>query len=151
MKKEENEDEEVEEIFKNEICLMKRLKHKNIINLKFSEVDGKLEKNGKIMRTSYLVLEYAPNGDLFDYLKHTGKFDQTLSRFFFNQLLDGVSYLHSQAIIHRDLKTENLLLDRHFTLKICDFGYGTTETLNDRQRIGTEGYLYYKLNFYVLL
>lgn len=40
----------------------------------------------------------------------------------FKQLLDGLSYIHSQNIIHRDIKPENILFDENFTLKICDFG-----------------------------
>lgn len=44
---------------------------------------------------------------------------------FFNQLMDGVNYLHSRGVAHRDLKPENLLLDEHDNLKISDFGMAT--------------------------
>lgn len=47
------------------------------------------------------------------------------ARQFFNQLMDGVNYLHSKGVAHRDLKPENLLLDEHDNLKISDFGMAT--------------------------
>lgn len=47
------------------------------------------------------------------------------ARRFFNQLLNGVNYLHSKGVAHRDLKPENLLLDDHDHLKISDFGMAT--------------------------
>lgn len=47
------------------------------------------------------------------------------ARRFFNQLMDGVNYLHGKGVAHRDLKPENLLLDEHDNLKISDFGMAT--------------------------
>lgn len=47
------------------------------------------------------------------------------ARRFFNQLMDGINYLHSKGVAHRDLKPENLLLDEHDELKISDFGMAT--------------------------
>lgn len=47
------------------------------------------------------------------------------ARRFFNQLMDGVNYLHSKGVAHRDLKPENLLLDELDHLKISDFGMAT--------------------------
>lgn len=47
------------------------------------------------------------------------------ARRFFNQLMDGVNYLHNKGVAHRDLKPENLLLDEHDNLKISDFGMAT--------------------------
>lgn len=47
------------------------------------------------------------------------------ARLFFNQLMDGVDYLHTKGVAHRDLKPENLLLDEHDNLKISDFGMAT--------------------------
>lgn len=47
------------------------------------------------------------------------------ARRFFNQLMNGVNYLHSKGVAHRDLKPENLLLDENDDLKISDFGMAT--------------------------
>lgn len=49
----------------------------------------------------------------------------TDARRFFNQLMNGVHYLHSRGVAHRDLKPENLLLDDRNNLKISDFGMAT--------------------------
>lgn len=49
----------------------------------------------------------------------------TDARRFFNQLMNGVDFLHSKGVAHRDLKPENLLLDEHDNLKISDFGMAT--------------------------
>lgn len=44
---------------------------------------------------------------------------------YYNQILDGVEYLHSRGIAHRDLKPENILLDDHDNIKISDYGMAT--------------------------
>lgn len=67
-------------------------------------------------------MEYAPNKDFFDALMEIKvKFDDTLVRTYFHQLVSGVEYLHSHGIAHLDLKLENLMLGENFELKIIDF------------------------------
>ncbi|KAF6153016.1 hypothetical protein GIB67_021621 [Kingdonia uniflora] len=67
------------------------------------------------------------------------------ARFFFQQLLSGVSYCHSMEICHRDLKLENTLLDGSTTprLKICDFGYSKSALLHSQPKstVGTPAYI----------
>lgn len=58
----------------------------------------------------------------FDLIVKSGRLSEPEARRYFRQLVDGVSYCHSQGVAHRDLKPENLLLDEHMTLKISDFG-----------------------------
>jgi len=59
----------------------------------------------------------------------SGNFKEEVARFYFNQLLNALCYMHGENIAHRDLKPENLLYDRDFNLKVADFGFAT---LTDR-------------------
>ena len=67
------------------------------------------------------AMEYAPHGDLFDYVRDK-KFDETLARTYFRQLIQGLKSCHEVGVFHRDIKLENLLLDWKFDLKLADFG-----------------------------
>lgn len=69
-----------------------------------------------------MVLEYVPNGELFDYILKKNRLDEQEARKFFRQLITGIKYIHDQNICHRDIKPENLLLDSNMNIKISDFG-----------------------------
>ncbi len=70
-----------------------------------------------------IVLEYASGGELFDHiLAHRYLKEKDASRLF-AQLISGVAYCHAKKIVHRDLKLENLLLDRNRNVIITDFGF----------------------------
>jgi len=99
-----------------EIKLLYELSHKNV--MKLIEVLYNEEK-GKI----YMVLEYccAVLKDMLDQTPDK-KFPVWQSHDYFTQLLDGLEYLHSKGIIHKDIKPGNLLLDQAGVLKIADFG-----------------------------
>eukprot|EP01114_Cavostelium_apophysatum_P003755 TRINITY_DN13884_c0_g1_i1.p1 TRINITY_DN13884_c0_g1~~TRINITY_DN13884_c0_g1_i1.p1 ORF type:complete len:282 (+),score=75.13 TRINITY_DN13884_c0_g1_i1:214-1059(+) len=70
----------------------------------------------------YLVLEQCKQGEVFHLLKKKRRFTESEAKRFFKQLVEGVQYLHSQRIVHRDLKLANLLLTDDHNLKISDFG-----------------------------
>lgn len=96
-----------------EVETMKDLDHLNIVQyLGFEQ-----KKN-----TYSLFLEYVGGGSISSCLKSFGKFDEGLVKFITRQVLDGLRYLHSNGIIHRDLKADNLLLETDGTCKISDFG-----------------------------
>jgi len=99
-----------------EIKLLNELAHKNV--MKLIEVLYNEEK-GKI----YMVLEYccAVLKDMLDQTPEK-KFPVWQSHDYFTQLLEGLGYLHSRGIIHKDIKPGNLLLDQAGVLKIADFG-----------------------------
>jgi len=105
-----------EQNVQREIDLLQSLNHKNV--MKLIEVMYNEEK-GKI----YMVLEYCC-AVLQDMLEQSPekKFPVWQSHDYFNQLLEGLEYLHSKGNIHKDLKPGNLLHDRSGTLKIADFG-----------------------------
>jgi serine/threonine protein kinase len=114
---------------------------------------GKLERIDKeANRTKqtdiiYCVLEYAPGGDLFDYIFAVGSgFPENIARFYFKQLFSALEFLHDNKVVHRDMKLENLLLDKDFNLKLADFGLSTSiESELDSgimyTRVGTERYM----------
>ena len=62
-------------------------------------------------------------GELFDYLIARQKLSEKEARTFFKQMIKALHYCHSQGVVHRDLKLENLLLDENHDLKVADFGF----------------------------
>lgn len=101
--------------FKREVDIMKKLKHKNIV-----ELCGLVESEGEEM---YMVMEYLPMGSLKDYIKSHKEHlkDATLLKFAMD-IAEGMDYLEQCSIIHRDLAARNILVaDRH-NVKITDFG-----------------------------
>uniref|UniRef100_A0A452YVE3 non-specific serine/threonine protein kinase n=1 Tax=Aegilops tauschii subsp. strangulata TaxID=200361 RepID=A0A452YVE3_AEGTS len=92
-----------------------------------------------------IVMEYAAGGELFERICTAGRFSEDEARYFFQQLLSGVSYCHSMEICHRDLKLENTLLDGSPTprVKICDFGYSKSALLHSKPKstVGTPAYI----------
>lgn len=71
---------------------------------------------------SYLIMEYVPGGELFDYLVSRGRLPPQEALHYFQQIIHAVDYCHRFNICHRDLKPENLLLDQDKNIKVADFG-----------------------------
>lgn len=67
-------------------------------------------------------MEYAPGGELFDYIVANKKLKEKDACRYYQQILSGIEYLHKVNIVHRDLKPENLLLDHEKNIKLVDFG-----------------------------
>nr|XP_038966158.1 maternal embryonic leucine zipper kinase isoform X2 [Rattus norvegicus] len=98
---------------KTEIDALKNLRHQHICQLYHV-----LETKNKI----FMVLEYCPGGELFDYIISQDRLSEEETRVIFRQILSAVAYVHSQGYAHRDLKPENLLFDENHKLKLIDFG-----------------------------
>nr|XP_061799261.1 serine/threonine-protein kinase SIK2-like [Nerophis lumbriciformis] len=104
----------LEKIYR-EVQIMKLLNHPHIIKLY------------QVMETKdmlYIVTEYAKNGEMFEHLTSNGRMSEEEARKKFWQILTAVDYCHRHHIVHRDLKTENLLLDANMNIKLADFGFG---------------------------
>ncbi|KAI1761916.1 kinase-like protein [Hypoxylon sp. FL1150] len=71
----------------------------------------------------WLVLEYCPGDELYNYLLNHGPLPAEKVQRIFTQLVGAVSYVHQQSCVHRDLKLENILLDKHENVKLVDFGF----------------------------
>lgn len=71
----------------------------------------------------WLVLEYCPGDELYNYLLKHGRIEVDKVQKIFTQLVGAVSYVHNLSCVHRDLKLENILLDKNENVKLCDFGF----------------------------
>ncbi|KNC47357.1 cell division control protein 2 [Thecamonas trahens ATCC 50062] len=107
------EDEGVPSTAIREISLLKELEHPNIVRLHdVVHSDKKL----------YLVFEYLDQ-DLKKYMDSvSGLLKPALVKSYLQQLLEGIAFCHSHRVLHRDLKPQNLLIDRNGVLKLADFG-----------------------------
>ncbi|XP_071476607.1 MAP/microtubule affinity-regulating kinase 3-like isoform X9 [Diadema antillarum] len=102
-----------------EVKIMKLLDHPNIVKLfEVMETD----------KTLYLAMEYASGGEVFDYLVAHGRMKEKEARAKFRQIVSAVQYCHQKRVVHRDLKAENLLLDKDLNIKIADFGFSNEFT-----------------------
>jgi len=100
---------------KDEIKLLMLLNHAKVIKLKeFFETRDKL----------YIVQEYCAGGNLCEVIRKEGGLCETRAKNIFIQLLQAVSHLHASNIVHRDIKTENVLLKEKYTddVRLLDFG-----------------------------
>ncbi|KAI1550651.1 SPS1 Serine threonine protein kinase [Pyrenophora tritici-repentis] len=71
----------------------------------------------------WLVLEYCPGDELYNYLLAKGALEPAKVQRIFTQLVGAVTYVHNKSCVHRDLKLENILLDKHENVKLVDFGF----------------------------
>jgi len=101
---------------KKEISIMKMINHHHVVMVK-----DVFATSAKI----FIVLEFVGGGELFDKIANEGKLPEEKARFYFKQLVEGLSHCHNNGVCHRDLKPENLLLDTDGNLKISDFGFST--------------------------
>ena len=116
-------DEENEEDFKRECQMLNLTQGPFVIKLiEFGNgsyiVKGKSQPN-----KNYIIMEYAEKNTLYDYIRFPEKgFGEKYGKFIFREILRGVAACHEKGICHNDLKLANILLDKNFMPKICDFG-----------------------------
>jgi MAP/microtubule affinity-regulating kinase len=118
-----------------ETDLMKRFNHPNITKILevFHDEDYML-----------IIMEYINGGNLFSFVKKRRKLNEKMAKFLFRQIILGIKHIHSQNIVHRDIKLENILIDLNNNIKICDFGIGKILESSDEllyDRCGTPMYM----------
>ncbi|KAI9373894.1 kinase-like domain-containing protein [Aspergillus egyptiacus] len=94
--------------------MLNRVRHPFLITLWGTWQDAK---------NLYMVMDFVEGGELFSLLRKSQRFPNPVAKFYAAEVTLALEYLHSLDIIYRDLKPENLLLDRHGHLKITDFGF----------------------------
>ena len=116
----------------NELNILSNLEHPSIISLLGTTHDDKY---------LYLFLEFVPGGDMFTLLKAENKFSLDKAQFYAGQIVFVLDYLHSKNIVYRNLKPENILINKNGYIKITDFEL--SKEIKDRTytMCGTPGYL----------
>ncbi|KAH8805571.1 kinase-like domain-containing protein [Xylogone sp. PMI_703] len=112
---------------KHQVVKMKQVEHTNDERRMLQDVKhpflitlwGTFQDN----RNLYMVMDFVEGGELFSLLRKSQRFPNPVAKFYAAEVTLALEYLHSKQIIYRDLKPENLLLDRHGHLKITDFGF----------------------------
>ncbi len=123
----------VEHQLRREIEIQTHLRHRNILRMFGYFFDE---------RRIYLILEYAPRGELYKQLTAKGKFSERLSAQYLLELSQALAFCHTKHVIHRDIKPENLLVGHKGELKIADFGWSVHAPSSKRNTLcGTLDYL----------
>ena len=136
----ENEIDDLE--IKNEINILKKLDHPNIV---------KIYEFYDTLSDFYIVTEYCKKGELYGYIKNYYSENQLAVLFY--QVFSGLSYLHENHILHRDLKLENIMIseieedintkEKYFWIKIIDFGTAKIfkKNKNEKAVVGSSYYI----------
>jgi serine/threonine protein kinase len=111
------------EEMRSELYTLSKLNHPNIV---------KLYEAYERRRHIYLVMDYCSGGDLTD--RH---FNEAECALVLSKILSAVAYMHEKGVVHRDLKLENVVLDKASTIKIIDFGLAT-KYLSDEHKVMTD-------------
>ncbi|KAF8060725.1 kinase-like domain-containing protein [Lyophyllum atratum] len=113
-----------------EMRIHSALKHQHVLEF-LNAVVVELKHQHLYAPGIYMLMELAGGGDLFDKIVPDVGIKDDVAHLYFNQLLSGMDYIHSQGVCHRDMKPENILLDAAGNLKVSDFGLSAVYKLKD--------------------
>lgn len=100
-------------INKKEVHILNSLSNENIIKYFDSEIHE---------REFYIYMEYVPMGSLKYIIDHFGPMNESSLKIYLRQIVEGLKYLHSEGVVHRDMKCSNILVDTNGIVKLSDFG-----------------------------
>jgi serine/threonine protein kinase len=109
------------------LALYKSLQHPRVATYEYAELTGK---------ELSVVMEIAKEGTLRKHIHKQGKLSEEAVSSYLKQILEGLLYLHNNSILHKDLKTTNVLLFAEGTLKVADYGFAE---LYDPKLLAREG------------
>ncbi|ETW00949.1 CMGC/CDK/CRK7 protein kinase [Aphanomyces invadans] len=143
-----NESEGVPVTTLREIVALKSLRHPNLVEMKGivvskqkdeddEEDDDSNGPSSQDTRSDYangsifLVLEFVAH-DLTGLLQSNHTFSELATKYIMRQLLEGLKYMHDRDVLHRDLKTSNILLTPDYVVKLADYGLARTLRSNSK-------------------
>ncbi|EGG03838.1 uncharacterized protein MELLADRAFT_28580, partial [Melampsora larici-populina 98AG31] len=113
---------------RSEVVMLKDLEHPNIVQyLGFEETT----------EFASIFLEYVPGGSVGGCIRAHGAFELQVTKSFTIQTVEGLKYLHHSGILHRDLKSDNILVDLKGNCKIADFGISKVSSKVDAYQTNT--------------
>jgi serine/threonine protein kinase len=96
-----------------EVGLLLKLRHNHVV---------KIYETIETEKHIIIVMELCAGGDLLNYVRKRRRLKEPYAKVIFKQIIDGLCYIHSKYIAHRDIKLDNILLDGKGNVKIADFG-----------------------------
>ncbi|KAM0513018.1 hypothetical protein ACHAPE_008223 [Trichoderma viride] len=129
---------------KTEVIKLKQIDHVRHERAVLADVAGhpfitNLQASFSDRERLYLVLDYVPGGEIFSYLRKYRRFDEQIARFYAAEIVLVLEYLHERqgGVAYRDLKPENLLLDKDGHIKLADFGFAKRLGYKDDRPVET--------------
>lgn len=134
------------ETLEKETSSYQKLKHPYMVNLiDFKDHAIWNKSDGRQIPVAYMVLELLEGGELFDYVA-LKQFPVDICRYYFQQALQVMHYMHFNSVSHRDIKPENIFMDNNYNLRFADFGFAAAIQGHDgsgflRTILGTTAYM----------
>jgi len=121
----------LDKFFPRELDILTRIENPHII-----QVHSILQRGPRV----FIFMRYAENGDMLDFIRQNGLVPERQAKIWFRQMVQGLQYLHGMNVAHRDLKCENILLSRHWNVKLADFGFARFCIDTDGKRVLSQTY-----------
>jgi len=127
-------DEDQKQKLMKEVNLLLKLRHDSVVKI-YETIETK--------KHIIIVMELCAGGDLLNYVRKRRRLKEPYAKKIFKQIIDGLRYVHSKHIAHRDVKLDNILLDGKGQVKIADFGVSKqiTPGTKMREQCGTPAYI----------